>query len=119
LLEAQGYSVLDLTGNELAKLHIRHLVGGQAPGLKDELLYRFEFPERAGALLAFLQAIGDLWNISLFHYRNHGSDYGRVLAGVQVPAADRGRFAEHLAKLGYTYCNETDNPAYRLFLQAQ
>ena len=72
LLEAQGYPVLDLSGNELAKLHIRHLVGGQVPGLKDELLYRFEFPERPGALLAFLQAIGDLWNISLFHYRNHG-----------------------------------------------
>ena len=91
LLGAQGYPVLDLSGNELAKLHIRHLVGGQVPGLKNELLYRFEFPERPGALLAFLQAIGDLWNISLFHYRNHGSDYGRVLAGVQVPEAERAR----------------------------
>jgi threonine dehydratase len=119
LLEAQGYSVLDLSGNELAKLHVRHLVGGQVPGLKDELLYRFEFPERPGALLAFLQAVGDLWNISLFHYRNHGSDYGRVLAGVQVPEEERGEFAEHLAKLGYTHVNETENPAYRLFLQAQ
>ena len=85
--------MLDLSGNELAKLHIRHLVGGQVPGLKDELLYRFEFPERPGALLAFLQAIGDRWNISLFHYRNHGSDYGRVLAGVQVPEPDRAKFA--------------------------
>ena len=119
LLESHGYAVLDLSGNELAKLHIRHLVGGQVPGLKNELLYRFEFPERPGALLAFLQAIGDLWNISLFHYRNHGSDYGRVLAGVQVPEADRGKFAEHLAKLGYTHWNETANPAYRLFLQSQ
>jgi threonine dehydratase len=118
LLVARGYATLDLSGNELAKLHIRHLVGGQVPGLKDELLYRFEFPERPGALLAFLQAIGDRWNISLFHYRNHGSDYGRVLAGVQVPAADRGEFAEHLAQLGYAHWDETDNPAYRLFLRA-
>jgi threonine dehydratase len=117
-LEAQGYPVLDLSGNELAKLHIRHLVGGQVPGLKNELLYRFEFPERPGALKNFLQAVGDLWNISLFHYRNHGSDYGRVLAGVQVPETDRAEFARHLAKLGYTYTDETENPAYRLFLRA-
>jgi threonine dehydratase len=118
MLAGRGYPVLDLSGNELAKLHIRHLVGGQVPGLKNELLYRFEFPERPGALLGFLQAIGDLWNISLFHYRNHGSDYGRVLAGVQVPPADRDEFARHLAKLGYTHWDETDNPAYRLFLKA-
>jgi threonine dehydratase len=117
-LETEGYPVLDLSGNELAKLHIRHLVGGQVHGLKNELLYRFEFPERPGALHAFLQAIGDLWNISLFHYRNHGSDYGRVLAGVQVPESDRAEFAKHLEKLGYTYADETDNPAYRLFLRA-
>jgi threonine dehydratase len=117
-LTAQGYAVLDLSDNELAKLHIRHLVGGQVPGLKHELLYRFEFPERPGALLAFLQAVGDLWNISLFHYRNHGSDYGRVLAGVQVPPADRAEFARHLAKLGYACWDETENPAYRLFLHA-
>jgi len=107
-----------LSGNELAKLHIRHLVGGQVPGLKTELLYRFEFPERPGALHNFLQAIGDLWNISLFHYRNHGSDYGRVLAGVQVPESDRAEFAQHLKKLGYSYWDETENPAYRLFLNA-
>jgi threonine dehydratase len=118
LLEAQGYPALDLSGNELAKLHVRHLVGGQVAGLKDELLYRFEFPERPGALLGFLEAIGDLWNISLFHYRNHGSDYGRVLAGVQVPESDRAEFAKHLAKLGYTHWDETTNPAYRLFLKA-
>ena len=118
VLQSQGYPVLDLSGNELAKLHIRHLVGGQVPGLENELLYRFEFPERPGALMGFLQAIGDLWNISLFHYRNHGSDYGRVLAGVQVPESDRSEFAGHLAKLGYTYWDETANPAYRLFLHS-
>jgi threonine dehydratase len=117
-LKAHGYPVLDLSDNELAKLHVRHLVGGQVPGLKDELIYRFEFPERPGALLAFLQAIGHRWNISLFHYRNHGSDYGRVLAGVQVPLADRPVFDEHLAKLGYPCWDETANPAYRLFLRA-
>jgi threonine dehydratase len=118
LLEARGYPVLDLSDNELAKLHIRHLVGGQVPGLKNELLYRFEFPEQPGALLAFLKAIGDRWNISLFHYRNHGSDYGRVLAGVQVPEEDRAEFAPHLTRLGYTHWDETANPAYRLFLHA-
>ncbi len=116
LLRAEGYPVLDLSDNELAKLHVRHLVGGQVPGLKHELLYRFEFPERPGALRAFLQAVGDRWNISLFHYRNHGSDYGRVLAGVQVAPADRAEFTAHLAKLGYSYKEETANPAYRLFL---
>ena len=110
--------MLDLSDNELAKLHVRHLVGGQVPGLKHELLYRFEFPERPGALRAFLQAVGDRWNISLFHYRNHGSDYGRVLAGVQVPPADRAEFTDHLAQLGYNYWDETANPAYRLFLRA-
>jgi threonine dehydratase len=118
-LRSHGYSVLDLTDNELAKLHVRHMVGGQVPGLADELLYRFEFPERPGALLAFLRAIGHRWNISLFHYRNHGSDYGRVLAGVQVAPAERARFAEHLATLGYAHWDETDNPSYRLFLSAE
>jgi threonine dehydratase len=115
-LRRRGYPVLDLSDNELAKLHVRHMVGGQVPSLEHELLYRFEFPERPGALLAFLQAIGDRWNISLFHYRNHGSDYGRVLAGVQVPPADRARFAQHLETLGFAHWDETDNPAYRLFL---
>jgi threonine dehydratase len=117
-LARHGYSVLDLSDNELAKLHIRHLVGGQVPGLENELLYRFEFPERPGALLAFLQAIGNRWNISLFHYRNHGSDYGRVLAGVQVPPEDRARFDEHLQTLGFAHWDETANPAYHLFLSA-
>jgi threonine dehydratase len=117
-LRGLGYTVLDLSDNELAKLHVRHLVGGQVPGLMDELVYRFEFPERPGALLGFLRAVGDRWNISLFHYRNHGSDYGRVLAGVQVPPADRGVFSEHLVQLGYSHWDETGNPAYRLFLHS-
>ena len=118
-LSRKGYPVLDLSGDELAKLHIRHMVGGRVPGLRDELLYRFEFPERPGALLAFLNAIGRKWNISLFHYRNHGSDYGRVLAGVQVPVDERREFASHLAALGYAYWDETGNPAYQLFLGSE
>ena len=119
LLAAEGYSVLDLSGNELAKLHMRHLVGGQVPGLKNELAVSVRVPGAPRrAARSSCEAIGDLWNISLFHYRNHGSDYGRVLAGVQVPEADRAEFAQHLAKLGYTYADETENPAYRLFLRA-
>jgi threonine dehydratase len=117
-LSQHGYPVLDLSGSEVAKLHVRHMVGGRVPGLIHEHLYRFEFPERPGALLAFLKAIGQRWNISLFHYRNHGSDYGRVLAGVQVPPAEKADFARHLAALGYACWEETDNPAYRLFLGA-
>jgi threonine dehydratase len=113
-----GYDVRDLSDNEMAKLHVRHMIGGRVPSLRDELLYRFEFPERPGALLAFLEAIGHRWNISLFHYRNHGSDYGRVLAGVQVPADQRAEFTKHLDTLGYVYWQETDNPAYTLFLGA-
>jgi threonine dehydratase len=116
-LRRNGLKTLDLSDNEMAKWHVRHMVGGRAPA-KDELLYRFEFPERPGALLAFLEAIGGLWNISLFHYRNHGSDYGRVLAGVQVPEAERDQLAQHLKKLGYSNWDETENPAYRLFLRA-
>jgi threonine dehydratase len=92
------------------------MVGGPVPKLADELIYRFEFPERPGALLAFLNSVGVRWNISLFHYRNHGSDYGRVLAGVQVPAAERAELIRHLDRLAYAYWPETDNPAYRLFL---
>ncbi|MAT64683.1 MAG: threonine ammonia-lyase, biosynthetic [Gammaproteobacteria bacterium] len=115
-LQAEGYPVLDMTDNEMAKLHIRHLVGGHAGGLEDEILYRFEFPERPGALLRFLTAIGQHWNISLFHYRNHGAAYGRVLAGIQVPAKDRKRFREYLDKVGYPYWEEDGNPAYELFL---
>lgn len=112
-----GYTVLDMSANELAKLHIRHMVGGHASSIEDEVIFRFEFPEKPGALRTFLDSIGDRWNISLFHYRNHGSDYGRVLAGIQVPLDDRERFLAHLETLGYSYRRETDNPAYRLFLR--
>ena len=115
-LEGSGYPVLDLSDNELAKLHVRYMVGGRVGGLADEVLYRFQFPERPGALLRFLDALQPDWNITLFHYRNHGDDYGRVLAGLQVPVADRERFAGALAVLGYPYTDETDNAAFRLFL---
>lgn len=117
-LSSSGYTVLDLSDNEIAKIHVRHMVGGHLSSPDDELICRFEFPERPGALLAFLKAIGASWNISLFHYRNHGSDYGRVLAGVQVPAAEREGFRRHLDTLGYTFSFETENDAYRLFLGA-
>jgi threonine dehydratase len=115
-LRAAGYGVLDMSANEMAKLHVRFMIGGTGRGLADELLFRFEFPERPGALLHFLQAIGAARNITLFHYRNHGSDYGRVLAGIQVPKADRVAFLGHLRDLGYPYTEETANPAYRSFL---
>jgi threonine dehydratase len=114
-LRAQGYPVTDLTDNELAKLHIRHLVGGRA-AVPDEVLYRFEFPERPGALLRFLNQMGERWNISLFHYRNHGAATGRVLAGVQVQAADEPVFRQFLTSLGYPYADETRNPAYEFYL---
>ena len=117
-LRAAGFAVTDMTDDEMAKLHVRYMVGGHARGLEHELLYRFEFPERPGALMKFLQAIGTRWNISLFHYRNHGSDYGRVLAGIQVPPADRGEFLEHLRELHYACVEETNNPAYRMFLSS-
>ena len=117
-LTAAGYGVVDMSGNEMAKLHVRYMIGGVGHGLADELLFRFEFPERPGALLGFLQAIGTSWNISLFHYRNHGSDYGRVLAGIQVPRAERELFLGHLRDLAYPYTEETSNPAYRTFLAA-
>src|SRR5450631_2321967 len=111
-----GFAIQDMTDNEMAKLHVRYMVGGQARGLTDERLYRFEFPERPGALLKFLRAIGSGWNISLFHYRNHGSDYGRVLAGIQVPPATVTDFVLHLNDLHYEYVEETNNPGYRIFL---
>ena len=117
-LRDKGYPVEDLTDSELAKLHIRYMVGGRVPGLKDELLFRFQFPERPGALLKFLGSIGKRWNISLFHYRNHGADYGRVLVGIQVPPGSRGDFRKSLDKLGYAYWEETDCTAYNLFLGA-
>ena len=115
-LTKQGYSVTDLTDNEVAKIHLRYMVGGHAQGAKDEVLYRFMFPERPGALLHFLTSMSAGWNISLFHYRNHGSDFGRVLVGIQVPAAEREAFNEFLTNLGYDYWDETDNPAYQRFL---
>jgi len=118
LLTDAGYPVVDMTDNEMAKLHIRYMVGGHSPQLADELLFRFEFPERPGALLKFLEAIGSQWNISLFHYRNHGSDVGRVLAGIQVPKAERAELDQHLALLKYPYVEESANPAYRMFLGA-
>jgi threonine dehydratase len=117
-IAAAGFPVTDMSDNEVAKLHVRFMVGGHARGIADEVLFRFEFPERPGALLKFLRAIGSRWNISLFHYRNHGSDYGRVLAGIQLPAADRPQFLAHIDDLHYAYTEETNNPAYRMFLGA-
>jgi threonine dehydratase len=107
---------LDLTDNEMAKLHLRHLVGGRAPDAKDEILFRFEFPERPGALMNFLNSMNHNWNISLFHYRNHGADYGRVLVGMQVPNKDKKELKTFLDTLGYPYWDESSNPAYKLFL---
>jgi threonine dehydratase len=115
-LRRKGLKTLDFTDNELAKLHIRHTVGGHAPAVDDEILYRFEFPERPGALMRFLTAMSRGWNISLFHYRNHGADYGRVLVGMQVPPRDKRKFLAFLAEVGYPYREETRNPAYKLFL---
>jgi len=110
------YPLADLSDNEMAKLHIRHMVGGSTANIENERLFRFEFPERPGALLDFLLAIGTDWNISLFHYRNHGSDHGRVLAGIQVPEGESDELEAHLAELGYAHFEESDNPAYRMFL---
>jgi threonine dehydratase len=100
----------------MAKLHIRYMVGGHSNGAANERLFRFQFPERPGALLRFLNRIGERWNISLFHYRNHGADYGRILTGIQVPPTENGAFQTFLDELGYESCEETDNPAYRIFL---
>jgi len=116
LLRKKGYAVEDLTDNEMAKLHIRHMVGGRAQQVSNEVVYRFEFPERPGALLRFLTHLASGWNISMFHYRNHGSAYGRVLVGLQVPAADQPKVKKFLDELGYHFWEETDNPAYQLFL---
>ncbi len=115
-LGKQGYPVVDLSDNEMAKLHIRHMVGGRASA-SNELLYRFEFPEHPGALLRFLTKVGARWNISMFHYRNHGAAYGRVLVGAQVPEGEQSQFQKFLHELGYHYWSETDNPAYQLFLK--
>jgi len=115
-LRASGYGVVDMTEDETAKLHTRHMVGGRVPGLRDERLFRFEFPERPGALGRFLEQMGRGWNITLFHYRNHGAAFGRVLLGLQVPPGDEARFAAFLDDTGFRYVEETGNPAYRLFL---
>jgi len=115
-LRAEAYPVVDMTDNEMAKTHIRFMVGGRSHDLQNEVLYRFEFPERPGALLKFLSSMGKRWNISLFHYRNHGAAYGRVLVGIQLPGDDRSRFQTSLDELGYVYFEELDNPAYSLFL---
>lgn len=111
------FATIDLTHDELAKSHLRHMVGGRSALAQDELLYRFEFPERPGALMKFLTSMAPNWNISLFHYRNHGADYGRILVGLQVPQNEKKKFQTFLASLGYPHWNETDNPAYRLFLK--
>ena len=115
-LRRNGLRAADLSDNDLAKLHVRHMVGGHAPDIEHEIVYRFEFPERPGALMKFLNSMRHHWNISLFHYRNHGADYGRVLVGMQVPPQDHRAFRAFLAKLGYPYSEETGNPAYRMFL---
>jgi threonine dehydratase len=115
-LKQRNYQPVDLSANELTKVHGRHLVGGRAPELSDERLLSFQFPERPGALLNFLEQISGRWNISLFHYRNHGSDFGRVLCGLQVPKDTEAEFAQFLADLGYHYSDQTNNPFNELFL---
>lgn len=123
MLVEKGYQVEDLSTNEMAKLHIRHLVGGRGPsngeahGIPDEVIYRFEFPERPGALMEFLLKLGERWNISLFHYRNHGAAFGRVLVGLQVPLKERAILKRYFRELGYAHVDETSNPAYHLFLK--
>jgi threonine dehydratase len=115
-LRATGHEALDLSNDEMAKLHVRHMVGGHAAAAQDERVYRFEFPERPGALMEFLDQLGGHWNISLFHYRNNGVDLGRVLAGFEVPPAEVPQFESLLAQLNYAQVQETGNPAYRFFL---
>ncbi|MEO0518863.1 MAG: threonine ammonia-lyase, biosynthetic [Cyanobacteria bacterium P01_A01_bin.116] len=114
--EHSGFETLDLTDDELAKMHLRHMVGGKSIRAHNELLYRFEFPERPGALTNFVSAMSPNWNISLFHYRNHGADYGRIVVGMQVPPEEMSQWEDFLNTLGYRYWNESQNPAYKLFL---
>jgi threonine dehydratase len=118
-IRAAGFPVTDLSDDEMAKLHVRHMVGGVGTGVTNERLLRCEYPEYPGALLDFLRTLGTRWNISLFHYRNHGSDFGRVLAGLQVPEAEHAGFLAHLAGSGYPWRDESENPGYRLFLSGQ
>ena len=116
-LGERGYVTEDMTNNEVAKLHIRYMVGGHAPEvIENERVYRVEFPERPGALLGFLSGLGHRWNISMFHYRNHGAAYGRILVGVQLPKSDRSAFEEILRGINFPYWEETDNRAYQLYL---
>ena len=117
VFKKSGFDTIDLTHDELAKSHLRHMVGGRSSLADNELLYRFEFPERPGALMKFLSDISPNWNISLFHYRNHGADYGRILVGIQVPPAEKKVFKEFLKGTGYRYWDESENPAYQLFLK--
>ena len=114
--EADGFKTIDLTDDELAKLHLRHMVGGRSPLAQNELLYRFQFPERPGALTKFVRCMSPNWNISLFHYRNNGADYGRILVGMQVPPDEMDEWRSFLDTLGYPYWDESNNPAYKLFL---
>jgi threonine dehydratase len=114
--EACGFQTLDLTDDELTKLHLRHMVGGHSSLAENELLYRFEFPERPGALMKFLRSMSPDWNISMFHYRNNGSDYGRIVVGMQVPPHEMEQWQDFLDNLGYQYWDEHQNPAYKLFL---
>ncbi len=116
-LADHGFATVDLGDDELSKLHVRHMVGGRSPMASDERLYRFEFPERPGALMRFLSSMHPSWNISLFHYRNQGADYGRILIGVQIPRDETSSFQEFIARLGYPYVDETENAVYRLFLR--
>ncbi len=113
----QGFPAIDLSNDEMAKLHVRHLVGGHSPLAHDEQIFRFEFPDRPGALMNFLSSMSPNWNISLFHYRNHGADVGRILVGLQVPKNEQGKFDKFLKTLGYAYAEETNNPAYKMFLK--
>ena len=115
-LAGAGIETIDLSDDFIAKEHVRHMVGGHTRGIHDEIVFAFEFPERPGALMMFLEAISDKWNITLFHYRNHGADHGHVLAGMQVPGKERKEFLRTLKDLGYSFREVTDNPAYRLFL---
>jgi threonine dehydratase len=117
-LQQQGFSVVDMTTNELAKEHIRYMVGGHAPYKLNEVVYSVEFPERPSALLKFLTALNGRWNISLFHYRNHGAAFGKVLIGIQIPTSEQSAFQNCLNALGFTYEETTHNVAYRLFLGA-
>jgi threonine dehydratase len=116
-LQRKGYQVFDMTENEAAKVHLRHMVGGHRRNPGAEMLFRFEFPERPGALLQFLSGLGADWNISLFHYRNHGSAWGRVLVGFDAAAQDKKKLQNYLQRIGYRFWSEEDNPAYELFLR--